>query len=157
MTDDDTERRKQFLKELSRTQWDLRRLGEKLRPSTPEAIDERWRDQQARWEIEDELDREEEAAAAKRRQQESAASPAVDPPSPEPELTEATDEETRVALRTVYGNYARGAGPNLAEVVPLVQDVLKLARLKKSKEQIQDIAGETEFKGMRGLPGRRKT
>jgi hypothetical protein len=155
MTGDDTERRKQFLKQQLRMQRDLRRLGEKLRPSTPAAIDQRWKDQQLRWEAEDELDREEEEAAVKRRQQESVAP--VDPLPPESELKEASDEDTRDAIRTVYRGYPKGAGPNLADLVSPVQDVLKPAGLKKSKQRIQDIAGEKEFEGARGKPGRRHT
>jgi hypothetical protein len=99
MTGDDTERLKQFFKQQLRLLRGARRLAEKLRPSTPEAIDQRWQEQQLQWEAEDELDREEEAAAVKRRQQESVAP--VDPPAPEPELKEASDEETRQAIRLV--------------------------------------------------------
>jgi hypothetical protein len=156
MTGDETERekRKQYLKDLLRTRRVMRQHLESVR--RPQWFQDIYQDVELRGEAEQELEQEEaEAAAAKRRQQESVVP--VDPPSPEPELKEASDEETRVALRIVYARYPDGEGPNLAEVVSLVQDVLKTTGLKKSKQRIQDIAQEKEFEGKRGLPGRRRT
>jgi hypothetical protein len=169
---DDTERRKQFLKQRLRMLRGARRLAEKLRPSTPEAIDQRWKDQQLRWEVEDELDREEEAAVVKRRQleaeaqQESAVndphSPeapqtADDPPPVESKLKEASDDETRAAVRAIYKPCSPGTGPSLSAIVPLTQDKLKSLGLRKSKQRIQDLAGEKEFDGVRAPQGKRRT
>ena len=167
MTGDDTERRKQFLKQQLRTQRDARRLGEKLRPSTPEAIDQRWKDQQLRWEAEDELDREEEAAAVKRRQQELRQEPA-NPPTPEqqpttadppplsvlePELSEASDAETGNAIKDVYDSFGKGKGPNVNEVIEPVQNLLKERGFKKSGRRIRELAGGKQYTEYRRPPG----
>jgi hypothetical protein len=144
MTDDDAERQKQFLKQLLRTQRDLRRAAEKLRPSTPEAVDQRWKEQQLRWAVEDELDREEEEAAATRRQQESAA-PAIDPPSPEPELREAPEPVIRSAVLDVYKRTPEGQGPNVNDVISPVEELLKTRTYKTSGRRIRKIAEEAAF------------
>jgi hypothetical protein len=174
MTGDDTERRKQFLKLVLRNQLDMRRLGEKLRPSTPEAVDQRWKDQLQRWEVEDELYREAEEAAkrspqesaasppaidppqaeeaAKRSQQESAASPpAIDPP--EAELREAPEAEIRQAISDVYKSSPQGEGPNVNDVIEPVQVVLRKKGLKTSGRRIRGLAEDEQFVKYRRQPG----
>jgi hypothetical protein len=155
MTDDDTERRNQLLKVRLRVSRALQRLGEKLRPSTPEASDQRWKNQQSRWAAEDELDREEEAAAAAaRRQQESAAPPVVDPP--EPELREAPEAEIKDAIKEVYSRTPEGRGPNVNEVIVPVQAVLKTKGFKTSGRRIREFAEDEQFTKYRGQPGVRR-
>ena len=155
MTGDETERekRKQYLKDLLRTQRAMRQHLKAVR--RPEWVRDFYRDADLRWEAEQELDREEAEAAVKRRQQEVEAP--VDPLSPKLELREAKDEEIRNAVRTVYGRYARGAGPNLADIYPLVRDELEKLGLTATKQRIQDIAAEKEFDGVRGQSGKRRT
>jgi hypothetical protein len=163
VTGDDTERRKQFLKQQLSMLRGARRLAEKLHPSAAEAVDQRWKEQQLRWEVEDELDREEEEAAVKRRQQEAEAQPEsakVDPPSSE--LSDATDDEIRAVLRPIYrpflpGTEREGQGPNLADIYPLAVADLEKLGLAATSQRIQDIADEEEFKGTRGRPGKRRT
>jgi hypothetical protein len=62
----------------------------------------------------------------------------------------------RVALRAIYFRYPKRQGPNLNEVVPLVQDSLKNDGYKASKARIQEIAAEQEFVDRRGEVGKHR-
>jgi hypothetical protein len=165
MTDNNAERekRKRYLKDLLRTKRTLRQHLEAVR--RPPWLQDIYQDAQLRWEVGQELEREEAeaAAAAKRRQQEAEAQPEsakVDPPSSE--LRDATDDEIRDALRRIYEPFLPGAeregqGPNLADIYPLALADLEKLGLTATKRCIQDIADEKEFDGARGRQGKRRT
>jgi hypothetical protein len=154
----------EFRRQLARTLLSMRRFGERLRSSpladqfrrlSSSPLVQQRREEVRSWQELIQEAEEEERREQSGLQQESALASTTS--QPEPKLREASDEETRNAIRTVYGRYPKGAGPNLAEIVPLAQAVLELARQKKSKQRIQDLAAESEFDGMRGSQGKRRS
>jgi hypothetical protein len=68
----------------------------------------------------------------------------------------ASADKIRHALRTVYSSYAKGEGPNLNQIVPLVQELLKKEDYRASKQRIQEIAAEPEFADTRGEVGKHR-
>jgi hypothetical protein len=152
----------EFRKQLARAALGMRRFSERLRASplgeqlrrlsSSPPVQQR-REEARRWqELIEEAEEEERREQSELRQESTVVSPESGP-----ELREASEEETRIAVRTVYARYPKGAGPNLNDIVPLVQDVLKSAGSKKSKPRIQQIAGGSEFAGARGPQGKRKS
>jgi hypothetical protein len=177
-----TDNRRESLKSWLRMLRDLRRLPFRHPPFGGVDPDERWRNTQERWEIEAELDREDEAEAAKSRQQKSSAAPQSAPEAEstmvgrmirvltahtptaivsesrdsKPKLRKATDEEVEEALLEVYEPLGEGNGPNVNEVVKPVQERLKTKGLKRSWDDIVDIAGREKFDKFRGRIGVRR-
>ncbi len=83
-----------------------------------------------------------------------APSPEVSPPAAEKvRLRDATDDEIRVAMRTIYDERA-DERPNTKKIVSPVRDWLKSKGLYATRDRIGDIAGEEEFKNRRDPPGR---
>ncbi len=81
-------------------------------------------------------------------------SPEVSPPAAEKvRLRDATDDEIRVAMRTIYDERA-DERPNTKKIVSPVRDWLKSKGLYATRDRIGDIAGEEEFKNRRDPPGR---
>jgi hypothetical protein len=152
MTGDETERekRKQYLKDLLRTQRAMRQHLQAVR--RPQWLQDIYLDGDLRWEAERELDAEE--AAAQRRQLEAEVQQEA---APDPKLRVATADEVRDVLRAINKRYTLGAAPNLAEIYPLARAELEKLGLTATKQFIQDIAAEKEFAEMRGQQGKRRT
>jgi hypothetical protein len=88
----------------------------------------------------------------------SAASSSLQSRSIKPKLKEAPLDGSaiRKALWTIYCQYPERQGPNLNQVVPLVQDILRNDGYKASKARIQEFAAEPEFNDRRGEVGKHR-
>jgi hypothetical protein len=161
-----SDNRRESLKNWMRMLRDLRTLRDSAKIRNPFYVDpdEAWRRRQERWEIEAELDREDEAKAAEARQQEAVKTPEpTAPPEAEilvaskPKLRKATDEEVEAALLEVYEPLGEGNGPNVNDVVKPTQKRLEPKGLKRSWDDIVDIAGREKFNKFRGRVGARRS
>jgi hypothetical protein len=80
----------------------------------------------------------------------------VQPTLPKLKLEPAGDGDIREVLRVVYDGCPDGAGPNINDVVTLVKPRLEARGLEATKERIQRIADESEFKKKRRVPGKHR-
>ena len=70
---------------------------------------------------------------------------------------DAPDEKIREVLRSCYSGFVNGKGPNLNQIVNPVKKILWVFGLDASKERIQGIADEPEFKVKRRPCRHRRT
>ena len=80
----------------------------------------------------------------------------VQPALPKLKLEPAGDGDIREVLKVVYNGYPDGEGPNISAVVTLVKSQLEARDLEATKERIQHIAEESEFKKKRRVPGKHR-
>ena len=71
------------------------------------------------------------------------------------ELRRASDDDIIAVLRDVYREAC--PSPNLTEVYPLARGKLKERGLRATKQRIQDLAGQNEFKLQRNKAGQRRS
>jgi hypothetical protein len=80
----------------------------------------------------------------------------IQPVLPKLKLEPAGDDDIREVLRVVYNGYPDGSGPNINDVVALVKPQLEVRGLEATKEYIQRIADESEFRKKRRTPGKHR-